>query len=721
MGANVDANSTLPMSSIVKPIVLSGALAPVIFFYAVWRKFSRAIRRMTAIPQGGASIIFLMFMGMSLLTRMALMITAWSQLDHGLVSLGGAFLLGFLFDAGAALLLTVGIAFALSFLPSTFFSRKWGRALAHIMLCGAMILMVFSSVAEWFFWEEFGTRFNFIAVDYLIYTTEVLGNIRESYPLGIILPGVVLSGVLFYAMVLRTGLPAIWLKAPRVSPGRRWTVAVVWAIAALLAGSILDSRRMPSFRNTFNAQIAGNGLWSFAAAFRNNELDYTQFYAVLPIEDAFKSIRRELARDGCQFLSGEDSYDTLRFIRNEGEEKHLNVIQITVESLSAAFLGIFNPDADSSASLTPNIDTIAKDSLVFTNFYATGTRTDRGMEALSLSLPPTPGRSLIKRNPNSGLFTLGSIFRSRGYDTAFIYGGFGYFDNMNTFFGGNGYRIVDRASVKKEDVSFANAWGACDQDTLRWVLREADLNHEQKKPFHFFVMTTSNHRPYTFPDGCIDMPSGSSGRAGAVKYTDYAVGEFIQKASKKPWFKDTVFVIVADHCASSAGKAELPVQNYHIPLIIYAPGGQIERGRVNTLMSQIDYAPTLLGLLNWSYASRFYGWDVLKAGGDRRALIGNYQKLGFYESGLLTVLRPLRGVSQYAYDYDTHSLSEISENTHLIREAISYYQTAAYQYRHGVYRAISSRAQRHFRREQEHRKVSEPAHSSLLPVAANTQ
>ncbi|MGC4074575.1 MAG: sulfatase-like hydrolase/transferase [Nibricoccus sp.] len=115
-------------------------------------------------------------------------------------------------------------------------------------------------------------------------------------------------------------------------------------------------------------------------------------------------------------------------------------------------------------------------------------------------------------------------------------------------------------------------------------------------------MTTSNHRPFTYPDGRIDLPSKISGRAGAVKYTDYAIGKFLREAENKPWFKNTVFVIVADHCASVAGKAELAVKNYHIPLVIYAPGGQIAPGRVEDLTSQVDYAPTLLGLLNWSYA-----------------------------------------------------------------------------------------------------------------------
>jgi phosphoglycerol transferase MdoB-like AlkP superfamily enzyme len=315
------------------------------------------------------------------------------------------------------------------------------------------------------------------------------------------------------------------------------------------------------------------------------------------------------------------------------------------------------------------------------------------MEALTLSLPPTPGRSLIKRPRNADLFTLGSVFRSRGYDTAFIYGGYGYFDNMNAFFGGNGYRVVDRASVADSDITFANAWGACDGDLYRWTLREADAAAAKGQPFHFFVMTTSNHRPFTYPEGKIDLPSKVSGRDGAVKYTDYAIGEFLRAAATKPWYRNTVFVIVADHCAAVAGQAALPVQHYHIPLMIFSPGGQIAPGQVNDLMSQVDYAPTLLGLLNWSYASRFFGWDVVHASGDRRALIGNYQRVGLYEPGVLTVLRPRRGVDHYGYDPSSFALTPRTPDTDQVQETISYYQVASHLYREGLYRSISTEEQ----------------------------
>ena len=148
-----------------------------------------------------------------------------------------------------------------------------------------------------------------------------------------------------------------------------------------------------------------------------------------------------------------------------------------------------------------------------------------------------------------------------------------------------------------------------------------------------------------------------------------------------------MFVIVADHCASSAGKTALPVQNYHIPLVIFSPGGHIPPGQVKQLMSQVDYAPTLLGLLNWSYASRFFGWDVRTADGDRRALIGNYQKLGLYETGMLSVLMPVRKSAEY--DLAAGTFAQTERPATRTETTIAYYQTASYLYRNQLYRGLS--------------------------------
>lgn len=601
-------------------------------------------------------------------------------------SLAGSFAWGALFDLGGAAWWLLPLIVLLAALPQRFFRWKWGRVAAHAGIAVLLYVLLFGAVAEWVFWDEFGVRFNFIAVDYLVYTTEVVGNIRESYPMPLILGGIALATIGIYTLLLRSGWLRRWLDHSEESIRARWRSAGVLATLFLACGLILSEGLMPNFANNYNRELGKSGLWSLFAAFRANELDYERFYPMMPTDAAFKRMRSEVAKDGSKFL-GDDPHDLLRYVENPGPEQRLNVIQITVESLSASFLTRYG----STENITPHLDALVPRALVFDRFYATGNRTDRGMEALTLAVPPTPGRSLVKRPQNENLFTLGSLFRSRGYETSFIYGGFGYFDNMNYFFGHNGYTVMDRNSVNKSDVTFANVWGACDEDLFRWALRSADQSYEQGKPFFQFVMTTSNHRPYTFPEGRIDLPSKVSGRAGAVKYTDYAIGKLLRDAGSKPWFKNTLFIIVADHCASSAGRAELPVQNYHIPLIIYAPGGQIKPGAVDTLSSQVDFAPTLLGLLGWSYPSRFFGRNALAlpAGESGRALLGNYQKLGYFSQGRFGVLKPVRQSLTFEYDPQTEVTVPAAADPALIDAAIANYQTASWLFKHQRQRELT--------------------------------
>ena len=165
------------------------------------------------------------------------------------------------------------------------------------------------------------------------------------------------------------------------------------------------------------------------------------------------------------------------------------------------------------------------------------------------------------------------------------------------------------------------------------------MNHEaqQNKPFFNHIMTVSNHRPFTYPNNKIDIPGDVKSRDGGVKYTDYALKQFFAMAQKQPWFKNTVFVIVADHCASSAGKTELPLDKYRIPALIYSPGF-IAPQKYDQLMSQIDVMPTVMGLLNFNYQSKFYGQDVFQSDYKPRALIATYQDLGFIKDNVLTII-----------------------------------------------------------------------------------
>ncbi|HNW44386.1 MAG TPA: sulfatase-like hydrolase/transferase [Elusimicrobiales bacterium] len=616
---------------------------------------------------------FLLFLGFSLLTRLTLLVMAWPELDGGLPVLVKIFAAGLLYDCAAFSYAGAALALYLLLLPEKLYAAAWHRLAVYGLFLAAAFLLAFNLAAEYYFFYEFGVRYNFIAVDYLVYTSEVVGNIRESYNLPVVLPLVaLLSGA------------ALWLFGRRLSFSfaeplsfrRRLYAALPVLAAPALAFFLLDGRLAQVSKNEYANEVAMNGLYAFGSAFINNELPYDKFYAAIEPAAAFKSVRAALAGPGAEFT--DEGLDINRRIKARGPLKKLNVVVLVEESLSAEYLQAFG--GTRGAGTLANLDALAARSLFFRRYYAAGTRTVRGLEAMTLSIPPLPGTSIVKRPDNGNFFSWGSVMRDLGYVNKYIYAGFGYFDNMNAFYSGNGFEIVDRANFSKDEISFANIWGVCDGDLLARTLREADADFKAGKPFFYMVMTTTNHRPFTYPDGKIDIPSSSQGRRGALKYSDYAIGEFLAAAGKKPWFKDTVFVITADHCANSAGKAEIPVRNYHIPLFIYSPA-HVKPAMVETLAAQADLAPTVLGLMNASYESRFFGRDMLAGRPQGRAFLSTFQKMGLLTDGAMAVLGPKKYLKTYKWDEAGKTVAEVPDDKTLEQEAVSFYQSANYIYK----------------------------------------
>ncbi|WP_166225697.1 LTA synthase family protein [Pseudomonas atagonensis] len=627
--------------------------------------FKTAPMRLLLLITGAWLVIFA-------LTRTVLLLTHLNEAGGGAFSVFG---IGLLYDLGFLAYAALPMGLYLLLCPPTLWRRRGHRWFLQGLLTVSLFAMLFTATAEWLFWDEFGVRFNFIAVDYLVYSDEVLNNVLESYPIGTLLS---ILGVLAMAIsvALRKPFNAA-LDAPLPPPRGRLLNAFGLLIVAGLSLQLL-SQDAPRAQggNAYQNELASNGPYQFFAAFRNNELDYAQFYSSHAPEVVARQIRAELSEPNARFI-GQDPQDIRRMIDNPGTARTPNIVLVTIESLSAKYLGS-NGD---ERNLTPNLDALRKQSLYFNNFYATGTRTDRGLEAITLAIPPTPGRSIVKRiGRESGFASLGQQLSAVGYDSVFVYGGRGYFDNMNAFFSGNGYRVVDQSSVDEAEIHFKNAWGMADEDLYKQTLKLADADFAKGQPFLLQLMTTSNHRPYTYPDNRIDIKSGN-GRDGAVKYTDYAIGQFLEQARRKPWFDNTIFIFVADHTAGSAGKEDLPIANYQIPLFIYAPK-LIEPRENSQLASQIDLAPTLLGLLNMDYQSTFFGRNLLQDNPlPPRVVVGNYQHLGLFDGKDLAILSPRQGLRRHDDALSESRESRASSDDPLISRAITYYQTASYGFK----------------------------------------
>ena len=527
------------------------------------------------------------------------------------------------------------------------FAGKWRKQVRNVLYFITLFIYTFAivmnAVSEYFFWNEFGIRYNFIAVDYLIYTTEVIGNIMESYP---VVP--LFSGVFVVVLVLTIFLYKKTKSTLETIPSLKEKGLFLGGYVALFLLSLWATPKFDGIKsnNVFVQEIRANGVYKFYYAFTHSELDFFQFYPTLPEEEArstfFSNFMIPYPGFGeCGFRNFAPIRELPYPVEGEDDEQHKNVVLISVESLSAEFMAAYG----NTEGITPFLDSLAQKSIFLTNLYATGNRTVRGLEALTLCVPPTPGESIVKRKDNKDKFTTGSVFKSKGYSVKYLYGGYSYFDNMKDFFGGNGYDIIDRDNFTPEEITFANIWGVSDEDMARKAIKEMNVQAKTGKPFFNHWMTVSNHRPFTYPEGRIDIPGTAKSRQGGVKYTDYALKLFFELAKKESWFKDTVFVIVADHCASSAGRTELPLDRYRIPCLIYADF--LEAEQIDKLASQIDVMPTVMGLLNFSYESKFLGQDIRTWYYQPRAYIATYRELGYLTPDTLSIIKPLREQIQY--------------------------------------------------------------------------
>jgi phosphoglycerol transferase MdoB-like AlkP superfamily enzyme len=665
-------------------------------------RFPRSLTRF--LPAFAAAGVFV---AVSTLTRVAVALRPEATV-LGVGELARSFALGLAFDLVATAYAVTPLLAWLALAPNRLARTRVYRSVTLVLFGVACFGAVLLAVSEWLFWEEFGARFNFIAVDYLLYTHEVLGNIWESYPVGLLLGALALAAA-GLAMLAGRALWR-WSAAPL---GWRRGLGLVALQAVLLAAltAFVDGDLKNRSAHDYANELAGNGLYEFFAANRRNELSMERYYATLPLPEALATVRRALSP--AQWVDpGSESIERLE--PGRGTERHLNVVLVSVESLGAEFLGAYGD----ARGLTPNLDRLARDSLWFANVYATGNRTVRGLEALALALPPTPGQSIVRRPNNAVLFSLGSVFEDKGYGVLFAYGGYGYFDNMNAFFDANDYRAVDRRDIPSDRIEFENAWGVADEHLYDQVIDEIEREKvlHPDRPVFAHVMTTSNHRPYTYPPGRIDIPSGT-GREGAVKYSDSALGRLIERARTRPWFDDTVFVITADHGANARGTSQIPVDKYLIPVFVYAPKHVAPR-RVDRLMSQIDIAPTLLGALDFSYYTKFLGRDVLHSPpATDRAFVANYQTLGYLRSEDVVLLEPKRKVEVFRRRADT--LVPLSDpDPSLIQEAIAFYQVASHAFRNRLYLDEEQIPPGERANAQDARRVPEPVSASRLIAPA---
>lgn len=527
---------------------------------------------------------------------------------------------------------------------------QWWLRLMRLWLALGLWLLVFMEVATPGFIFEYGVRPNHIFVEYLIYPREVSNTLWLGHKLEL------LAGLVVGVLAGWAGwwLAGVCLRQP-VFPRWQWRpllAVLVLLLSVLGARSTLGHRALNPAMVAFSTDATVNALVinsTYSVLFAIDQMlseqgESASMYGSLPPRQVISIVRHSSGRPDRAFVS--DDLPSLSRNQASYNGKPKNLVILLQESLGAQYIGTLG-----GLPLSPHVDELARQGWLFENLYATGTRSVRGIEAVVTGFTPTPAQAVIKRSKSQrGFFSLAQLLGERGYVTQFIYGGESHFDNMRSFFLGNGFQqIIDQHDYPNP--VYAGSWGVSDEDLMVRADAEFRQFHAQGKPFFSLVFSSSNHDPYQFPEGRITLyEQPAQTRNNAVKYADHAIGKFFELARQAPYWEDTVFLIVADHDSRVTGDGLVPLARFHIPGLILGQG--IPARRDKRVVSQIDMGPTLLSLMGISATYPMLGRDLTQTPEDwaGRALMQYDRNFAYLNGNEVTILQAGKPAAGFVYD-----------------------------------------------------------------------
>ena len=626
--------------------------------------------------------LFLVVLGS--LTRLALLLAGPSEGTRSAAALLRIFAAGGVLDLWVAAWCVLPLVAYLALLPERWWQARWQKKALGAVLAAVLYGVLFVAAAEWFFFEEFDSRFNFVAVDYLLYPTEVVTNIWQSYPTGKILIGLTaLVAMLFFGV--RKRFRSAWAN-PAPLAGRLAVLFTHAGLLALLAVSCSPRTLIEHSPDRLVRELTSNGTYAFGEALLGLDAPYDGFYATRDDGENHRRLEALLSEPSSFPLTLAPG-SSARAIRAISPGRPWNVVLLLEESLGSEFIGALHPGHDEG--LTPEFDALAEEGVLFTQAFATGNRTIRAIEATTSSLPPLPGAPIVQRRGAKDLFTLPGVLGEEGYQTLFVYGGRALFDGMGPYLSANGMqRIVEQSDFPPGE--FSTAWGVSDQAILDRSLAEMESMDATGRPFFTMILSVSNHRPYTYPPNTIEPLPGLKRRQNVVRYADWTIGRFFRAARQKSFYDHTLFVVMGDHGARVYGAASIPLASYQVPILMIAPGVLPAGERIDTLASSLDVPPTILSILGLSYRSRFFGHDLLHtAKEDGRALFVHNGDIALMRNGQIAIL----GLRQQTEVFDVDRASgdfqlrdkQSGPAEELVSDAIAYFQSADRLVRNGGY------------------------------------
>lgn len=568
-------------------------------------------------------------------------------------------------------------------LTTLFPHRKIWLKILRVWLTLSSVFIIFMEIATPAFIETYDYRPNRLFIEYLIYPKEVFSMLEEGH----------LSAVIFSLIFTFFAVVIYWKIAGRTVKNLRpmsWKFRPVVALL-VIAASFLGARSSFQHRGINPAMVAFssdalvnslvlNSSYSiiYAAQQFKDEEKSSEMYGKMDVDEMLRIVKESRGRPESDYIS--DKYPTLTKNVATYQGKPKNIVILLQESLGAQFIGTLG-----GKPLSPNIDQLAKEGWLFENLYATGTRSVRGIEATTAGFTPTPARAVVKlNNAQSGFFTIADLLSKKGYNTSFIYGGEKHFDNMASFFYGNGFKdIWDQQDYKNP--KFTGTWGVSDEDLFDKANETFIKLHNEDKPFFSLVFSSSNHDPFEFPDGSIELyEHPKATRNNAAKYADYAIGHFFKLAKQSNYWKDTIFLIIADHDSRVAGASLMPIKHFHIPALILGEG--IEPRRDIRLVSQIDMPTTLLSLAGISGNYPMIGYDLTQNVNPDRAFMQFDQTQAMMKGNHDVVIQiPNKAAQGYHYDKDTETLTPKAVPETMKKEALAHALLGSYLYKNRLY------------------------------------
>ncbi len=578
-------------------------------------------------------------------------------------------------------LLVIPSIFLLILPKSLVFKLKYIFAL---WLTSTLVLIFYLEVATFPFIEEYDLRPDRKFFEYLQHPREVSQMLWKAYKLEVIVGSifVFLSALFFWKISLRalsSYKPWRWNHRLYVSP---LAIGLLFLGARSSIGHRPANLSSASFSNNHLAnELALNSAYSLSYALYRNfryEQDPSKMYGHIDQKEVFSRIKKSLIRDSkFEIIDSE-----IPFLHKQQSpiktERPLNIVIFLQESMGAVDVGCLKgPD------ITPNLCRLKDEGLWFSNMYATGTRTVRGIEAVLSGFLPTANTGVVKLDlAKKGFFTAASLLKTHKYDTSFIYGGMSNFDEMKSFFLGNGFdQIYDEPTFVNPE--FTGTWGVSDED----LIRKANQIFTQKKskPFFSLILSTSNHVPYEFPDGEIKLyEQPKQTHSNAIKYADHAIGLFFELAKKEEYFKNTLFLVVADHNSHVRGNDHVPIDKFHIPALLIGPN--VPQKEISLLSSQIDLMPTLMHFSGLDSIHPMVGRNLMQLAPEAkgRSIMQYADNAAYRVEDQVIVLRPFLKPKQF--DYSTGKMVPAALDQELAQDALAYASLPWLLYSQKLYR-----------------------------------